>query len=78
MDGTKDTGEASKEPHELCCIKCKLPSSRYEDLAIVRRGVEKIVDYSRFIKDDQMEAMLQHRIARNAVIRIHRDCQKKI
>ena len=55
-----------------------LPSSRYEDLAIVRRGVEKIVDYSRFIKDDQMEAMLQHRITRNAVIRIHRDCLKKI
>ena len=63
--------------NEYCCIKCKDPQSQHEDLAIVKRGVEKLVEYSKSIHY-HMSDMLLTRKESGTIIRIHRDCQKSV
>ena len=64
--------------HELCCVKCKDPASQFENLTVVKKGVEKLMEYSKSTNDDQMINMLLDRKANWKIVRIHRKCQKSI
>ena len=75
---TRDRTDMDEALHEYCCIKCKDPQSQHEDLTIVKKGVEKLVEYSKSIGDYQMTDMLLTRKASGTIIRIHRDCQKSV
>ena len=65
-----------EELHELCCVKCKDPESQHEDLTIVKKGLEKLVEYSKAIGDQEMCYWLGKHLTK--VIRIHRHCQKSV
>ena len=60
---------------ELCCVKCREPESRNEDLRVVKNGVEKLIEST---NNDRMKEYLQDRVSTNSIIRIHKECQKDI
>ena len=63
--------------HELCCVKCKAPASQFENLTVVKEGVEKLMGYSKSTNDDQMINMLDRKV-NGKIVHIHRKCQKSI
>lgn len=64
--------------HELCCIKCKDPASQFEDLTVVKKGLEKLIEYSKSTNNDQLTNLLLDRKANGTIVRIHRECQKSV
>lgn len=71
----------SREPYEFdedCCIKCHDPESKNENLATVTTGLDKLIQYSDFLQDDQLKLFLVKRRSTNGVVKIHRACQKAI
>ena len=64
--------------NELCCIKCPGEKSQYEDLTIVKKGMQKILDYSTKINDLALTEYLIEMQTTNGVVKIHRECQKEI
>ena len=51
----------SREPYEFdedCCIKCCDPESKNENLATVTTGLDKLIQYSEFLQDDQLKLFL--------------------
>ena len=64
--------------HELCCVRCKDPASQFENLTVVKKGVEKLIEYSKSANDDQMINMLLDRKANGKIVRIHSKCQAEV
>ena len=51
----------SREPYEFgedCCIKFRDPESKNENLATVTTGLDKLIQYSDFLQDDQLKLFL--------------------
>ena len=64
-------------PDTLYCIKWKEPASRIENLAVVnKKGVDKIIEYSKAVNDQLMTSMVMQR--KLTEVAIHRQSQKDI
>ena len=74
-----DEDEDDRQPHKLCCIICKSPESQFDkNLSFVKRGIEKLIDYSVLVSDERLKDELLSRKSRNIQVRIHRDCQRGV
>ena len=77
-NGSENPSSALNNFNELCCIKCRNGKSQYEDLTVVKKGMQKFLDYSTKINDSALKEYLINKQTTNGVVKIHRECQKEI
>ena len=63
---------------ENCCIKCRDLKSGQEELSVVTRGLDKLIQYSDFIQDERLRLYLSDSEKNGVTVKIHRACHKTI
>ena len=73
-----ETGETKTSLlNENCCIKCRIPESpQYDNLCMVDKGIQRLIDYSLKNDDHELYKYLCSKKENGETVRIHVDCQK--
>ena len=65
--------------YEGCCVKCGDSELKNDRLGtLTETGFARIIQYSEYSKDDQLKLYLLQRRSANAIVKIHRSCQKAV
>ena len=70
--------EQTQIEHMHCCIICREPGPPQKSLSTVKKGLDKVLEYSRIVSDEVTSRMVLESQSVGRSIYIHRLCQKNI
>ena len=72
------TKTVTKIAMSLMRIECRDLKPRQEELSMLTRGLDKLIQYSDFIQDERLRLYLSDSEKNGVTVKFHRACQKRI
>ena len=72
------TKTVTKITMSLMRIECRDLKPRQEELSMLTRGLDKLIQYSDFIQDERLRLYLSDSEKNGVTVKFHRACQKRI